>query len=189
MLPPPDPGPIPMHAANATTAICETDRLNHKAAQKLFNNHNNMKDALKTQIIDVATDTYLDELRNRYTGYLGITPRALIDHLLTQYGKITASDITNCCTKMEAPMDATRPIDIYFQIIDDCVQFATDGQVPFTPTQIVQTAYHAVCTSAKAESTMTPVRNGDANPLPNEHGPHSKRSLPINTVSLKNNTN
>jgi hypothetical protein len=147
MSPPPDPGPIPIHAANATTAIRETDRLNHKAAQKLFNNHNNMSNALKTQIIDAVMDTYLGELRNRYTGYLGITPRALIDHLLTQYGKITASDIANCSTKMEAPMDATRPIDIYFQIIDDRIQFATNGQVPFTPTQIVQTAYHAVSKS------------------------------------------
>jgi hypothetical protein len=48
---------------------------------------------------------------------------------------------------METLMDVTRPIDIYFQTIDDCVQFATDGQVPFTPTQIVQTAYHAISKS------------------------------------------
>jgi hypothetical protein len=38
----PDPGAVPIHAANATAAVRETDRLNHKAAQKLFNNHNNM---------------------------------------------------------------------------------------------------------------------------------------------------
>jgi DNA anti-recombination protein RmuC len=44
-------------------------------------------------------------------------------------------------------MDVTQPIDIYFQTIDDCVQFATDGQVPFTPTQVVQTAYHVVSRS------------------------------------------
>jgi hypothetical protein len=44
-------------------------------------------------------------------------------------------------------MDTTRPIDMYFQTIDDCVQFATDGQVPFTTNQIVQTAYHAISKS------------------------------------------
>jgi hypothetical protein len=48
---------------------------------------------------------------------------------------------------MKAPMDVTQPIDIYFQTIDNCVQFATDGQVPFTPTQVVQTAYHAISRS------------------------------------------
>jgi hypothetical protein len=144
---PPDPGAVPTHAVNATAAVRETDRLNHKAAQKLFDHHNNMNDALKTQIIDAVTDTYLGELRNRYTGYMGVTPRDLIDHLLERYGRITASDIANCRTQMEAPMDTTRPIDVYFQTIDDCVQFATDGKVPFTASQIVQTAYHAISKS------------------------------------------
>jgi hypothetical protein len=141
---PPDPGAVPVHAANATAAVRETDRLNHKEALKLFNHHNNMNDALKTQIIVAVTDMYLGELRNRYTGYLGVTPK---DLLLERYGKISASDIANCRTRMEAPMDTTRPIDIYFQTIDDCVQFATDGQVPFTANQIVQTSYHAVSKS------------------------------------------
>jgi hypothetical protein len=105
-----------------------------------------MNDALKTQIIDAVADTYLGVLRNRYTGYMGVTPRDLLDHLLERFGRITASDIANCRTKMEAPMDVTQPIDIYFQTIDDCVQFATDGQFPFTPTQ-VQTAYRAISQS------------------------------------------
>jgi hypothetical protein len=145
---PNDPGAIPVHAANATTAIRESDHLNHKEALTQFNHHNNMNDALKTQIIDAVADTYLGELRNRYTGYLGVTPRDLLDHLLERYGKTTASDIENCRTRMEVPMDTTtRPINIYFQTIDDCVQFSADGQVPFTATQIVQTAYHAVSKS------------------------------------------
>jgi hypothetical protein len=144
---PPDPGPVPIHANNANSATRETDRINHKAAQKLYDNHTNMNDALKTQIIDAVADTYLGALRNGYTGYMRVTPRDLLDHLLERYGRITASDIANCRTKMEAPMDVTQPIDIYFQTIDDCVQFATDGQVPFTPTQVVQTAYHPVSKS------------------------------------------
>jgi hypothetical protein len=78
---------------------------------------------------------------------MAVTPRDLIDHLLERYGRITASDIANCRTKMEAPLDPTQPIDVYFQNIDDCIQFAADGQVPFTALQIVQTAYHAISKS------------------------------------------
>jgi hypothetical protein len=145
---PPDPGAVPTHAVAANAATQETDCINHKAAQKLFEHHNNMNDALKAQIIDAVADTYLGELRNRYTGYMGVTPRDLIGHLLERYGRIMASDIANCRTKMEAPMDPTQPIDVYFQTIDDCVQFATDGQVPFMALQIVhQTAYHAISKS------------------------------------------
>jgi hypothetical protein len=127
---PPDPGAVPTHAVDANAATREADRINHKAAQKLFEHHNNMNNTLKTQIIDAIADTYLGKLRNRYTGYMGVTPRDHIDHLLERYGRITASNIVNCRTKMEAPMDPTQPIDVYFQTINDCVQFATDGQVP-----------------------------------------------------------
>jgi hypothetical protein len=84
---------------------------------------------------------------------MGVAPRDLIDHLLERYGHINASDIANFRTRMEAPMDPTQPIDIYFQNIDDCVQFATDGQVPFTPHQIVQTASHAISKSGMYNDT------------------------------------
>jgi hypothetical protein len=144
---PADPGPVPTHAVAVDAATRETDRINHKAAQKLFEHHNNMNNALKTQIIDAIANTYIGELRNRYTGYMGITPRNLINHLLERYGSITASDIANCKTRMEALMDPTQTIDVYFQTIYECVQFATDGQVTFTALQIVQTAYHVISKS------------------------------------------
>jgi hypothetical protein len=48
---------------------------------------------------------------------------------------------------MTAPIDSTQPIDIYFKRIDDCIQYADDGHVPFTIHQILQTTYHAVSTS------------------------------------------
>jgi hypothetical protein len=48
---------------------------------------------------------------------------------------------------MNEPIDSTQPIDIFFQKVDDCVQYAADGQVAYTTVQILQTAYHAVSTS------------------------------------------
>ena len=48
---------------------------------------------------------------------------------------------------MNAPIDVSQPIDVFFQRIDDCVQYAADGKVAFTTGQIMQTAYHAVSTS------------------------------------------
>ena len=55
-----------------------------------------MDDTLKAQLIDIVNDTYLCEVRNKYTGYLGITTRDLIDHLLDHYGNITPADIEEC---------------------------------------------------------------------------------------------
>jgi hypothetical protein len=47
---------------------------------------------------------------------------------------------------MIEPIDATQPINIFFQRIDRCVQYADDGQVAFTAKQILQMTYHAVST-------------------------------------------
>ena len=106
-----------------------------------------MDDALKAQLIDSVDDTYLCEVRNKYTGYLGINNRDLIDHLLDRYGKITPADIEACKFQMNEPIKSSQPIDLFFQRINDCVQYASDGQVAFTNGKILQTAYHAVSTS------------------------------------------
>ena len=58
-----------------------------------------MEDALKSLIIDSVDDVYIDELRNKYTGYFGITARDLLDHLLDRYGKITPADVEECKKK------------------------------------------------------------------------------------------
>ena len=41
-----------------------------------------MDNALKAQVIDTVESTYLSKMRNKYTGYLGILTRDLLDHLL-----------------------------------------------------------------------------------------------------------
>ena len=40
----------------------------------------------------------------------------------------------------------SQTIDLFFQRINDCVQYASDGKFAFTNRQILQTAYHAVST-------------------------------------------
>jgi hypothetical protein len=142
-----DPGPDPTFAANASNQTKENRRAEHKEHRRIFDNASSMDDALKAQVIDTVDSPYLSELRNKYTGYLGISTRDLLDHLLDRYGKITSADITKCRQRMEEPLDTTEPIDVYFQKIDDCVQYAADGRVAFTADQILQTGYNAISTS------------------------------------------
>jgi hypothetical protein len=144
---PVDPGPTPILPNNTSTTARTNRLLQHTEARRIYDNNQNMDDALKAQVIDTISDTYLCELRNKYTGYLGVSTRDLFDHLLDRYGKITPADIEECKRRMNDSLDSTQPIDMYFQKIDDCVQYAADGQVAFTPDQILQTAYHAISTS------------------------------------------
>ena len=52
-----------------------------------------MDDSLNTQLLDAVEEPYVNELRNRYTGYIGVTTRDLLYHLMDRYGNITAADI------------------------------------------------------------------------------------------------
>ena len=120
---PNDPGALPNIPATASAATCELIRTQHKEERRIFDNHINMDDALKSQVIDTIQEPYIVEMRNKYTGYLGITTRDLLDHLLDRYGKSTPADIETCKQRMNEPIDSTQPIDIFFQRIDDCVQY------------------------------------------------------------------
>ena len=142
-----DPGVLPIIPLNATIAVRENLRVEHKEERRIYDNHINMDDALKGQVVDTIDETYICEIRNKYTGYLGVTTRDLLDHLLDRYGKITPADLEANKTKMNEPIDATQSIDIFFQHIDDCLQYATDGHVPYTAEQILQTVYYAVSKS------------------------------------------
>ena len=77
-----DPGILPQFPARTTTTKREQIIRQHKEDRCIFDNKTNMDDALKGQIIDTIEDTYLCEVRNKYTGYLGITTRDILDHLI-----------------------------------------------------------------------------------------------------------
>ena len=52
-----------------------------------------MDEAFKNKVIETAKDTYIKELKNKYTLFLGVTCRDLLDHLTNRYGKITTMDL------------------------------------------------------------------------------------------------
>ena len=93
---PPDTSITTTHAIGASAEICQTNFLIHKEERIIFDNHQTMEDALKSIIIDAVDGVYVGKLRTRYTGYLGITARDLLDHLLDRYGKITPADVDEC---------------------------------------------------------------------------------------------
>jgi hypothetical protein len=71
-----DPGTLPIISPGATKAVREQLRTEHHEEQRVFDNHHNMDDALKAQVIDTVHDTYLCEMGNTYTGYLGVSQHA-----------------------------------------------------------------------------------------------------------------
>ena len=103
--------------------------------------------ALKSLIIEALDAVYLEEKRDRYTGFLKVTAKDIMTHLIHQYRKITASGQMANKRRIDEPLDPLIPIDVYFKRIDECVKFATDEETAYTPEQILQTAYYAISSS------------------------------------------
>ena len=67
----------------------------HVEEHRIFTNHVNMYDALKTQFLDAVEEPYVSELRDRYTRYMGVTTKDMLDHYMDRYGNITAADLNS----------------------------------------------------------------------------------------------
>ena len=108
-----DPGPLPQYSPNIryTAADREAVAADHKETKRFFDLCNNVDTALKRQLIEAVDDIYLEEQRNRYTGYLTVSTQDLITHLLRRYGKITPGDLNRNNQRMSEPMDPSVPID------------------------------------------------------------------------------
>ena len=87
-----------------------------------------MDDTLKTQLLDAVEEPYVSELHNRYTTYMGVTTRDLLDHLMDRYGNITAADLKANEARINVALDNSIPFDVFFQRIDDAVQYDDDGK-------------------------------------------------------------
>ena len=77
-------------------------------------------------------------------GFHGVSAKNLVDHLMESFGKIRASDLEACRQAVADPIEVDLPIGVYFQWVEDAIQFSKDGKTSFTPAQIVHTEYHAV---------------------------------------------
>eukprot|EP00957_Ditylum_brightwellii_P062291 4726814-Ditylum_brightwellii.AAC.1 len=87
-----------------------------------------MDDVMKKQIQEAIEDVFLRQLRHKYSAYLSVTARDVLDHLMDSFGQIKPADLVENEVQYTKPMDISQPIDAYFAHIDDCIQFASDGK-------------------------------------------------------------
>eukprot|EP00957_Ditylum_brightwellii_P182933 13934715-Ditylum_brightwellii.AAC.1 len=121
----------------ATATEKETAKKKYKEDMIVFNNHTTMAEMLKTYIQDAVEYNYLRPIKKKYSGYLGVGARDMMNHLIDHYGKITPADIVNNNTKFQEGIAMDQPIDAYFLTINDCVQYASNIKATYTVEQIM----------------------------------------------------
>ena len=78
-----------------------------------------MDDSLKHQIIKTIEYTYIAELCNKYTGFMGFKTINLVHHRMERYGKVIETDRKENQTIFYETLDTTMPIHKYFERIDN----------------------------------------------------------------------
>eukprot|EP00957_Ditylum_brightwellii_P119905 9150218-Ditylum_brightwellii.AAC.1 len=129
---------------NTTSQVQYDEDHRYKKELDIYENHIAMDDVIKKQIQETVEDVSMRQLRHKYSAYLGVTSRDVLDHLMDRYGQIKPVDLVENGMNYNKPMGTSQPIDAYFARIDYCIQYASDGKTLHTTKQIITTVLHAV---------------------------------------------
>ena len=119
-------------------------QLQHDEIRRIYDNIGMMDEDIKNQSIYTVEDTYIKELKNKYTRFLIVTCRYLPENLLDQYVNITIMDLKYNNQWMNELIDTSLTIDKWFERINDCIQCVDYENTPYTVAQVIQKAHHAV---------------------------------------------
>ena len=142
--PPENPGPQPEIPERATAPQIASIRFHYQADQLLFQKYINVEQALKTQLVASVDEVFIQSLRNKYVGYSNHTTKDILAYLYTSYAKITPSSLQANDKTMRDPLDPAQPLEVFFTRIEECQEFASAGNTPYTPEQVLNMAYQAL---------------------------------------------
>jgi hypothetical protein len=121
---PEHPGQPPEHAPNATNAQIHAADTTYQRNITDFTTYINTRNALRAQILVALNENYYSILNDPLFGYATITPRDLLRHLTTTYGKITTKDLETNREALKAPWDPNDDITTLWTRIQNCQNFA-----------------------------------------------------------------
>ena len=76
-----------------------------------------------------------------------MTTLEILTQLYTTYGKIKPSDLDTNHDRMKLAYDVNLPIETFFDQIEDAIEFTSAGNAPFTPVQVLNTAYNVIAST------------------------------------------
>ena len=112
--------------------------------QKAYNTYTNATKALRNLILNAVDDQYINELKHINTGYVKVSPLALLDHLWTEYGTIDGSDLTQNEKRMKAPWNPPAPIENLFKQLKTGQEFAFKGSEVITESVMLRYGYENI---------------------------------------------
>jgi len=138
---PQNPGALPTIPAGSTGPQISEIVRQHRETLRVWREYISTEQALKQTLLAAFEDVYFKGLCNRHVGYQNASFLQMIQHLYTNYGIITPTDLDDNDIRMREPYDASKPIEELFDQIEDAVEYADAANAPYNDTQIVSRAY------------------------------------------------
>jgi len=136
--------PGDLHIANGTNNIQARLLENvYKQELRTYEVYTTVIQSLKKQIINAIHPDWLDPIRNQITHDIEVGIPEIFTHLYRTHGKVTASALRK---REEDVRDltfdpSTQLVDVIFTKVERLRDYANAAGAPYTPTQVMDTAY------------------------------------------------
>ena len=135
---PDHPGLQPVHAAAATFAPITAAKRSYDQALDEFKTYATITEKLKQQVLSSVDPIYYQNLEDDTFGYSDVRIPAIIAHLTTTYGTLTASDLESNQDKLTEAWNPDDPIENLWKNIKIVRAIATQGGEPISDGTTIQ---------------------------------------------------
>ena len=94
-IPPINHGPTSIITADATAAIISNGRQSFADATTLFKEYDSADKALKQMFLGAVDKMFVLFLRTKYVGYLNVSNGDILNHLYSEYARISTANLLN----------------------------------------------------------------------------------------------
>ena len=130
--------------------VVQTEQARYNEALRLFNECNNVEQALRQQIIKAVDDLYLMALRNRQTNTIDVTIPVILDYLFTNHGRVTPAMLHHGEKQVkEMYYDPQHPVDVIFNKVEDLLDLSIAARADFTEQQLINIVYVLLTATSK----------------------------------------
>jgi hypothetical protein len=143
-VPPLNPGAAPVFPNGAQGPQIANIRLVFNEAQVMFNTYQNVQKAISALIIGAVDEIYFQALSLLLVGLATQTPLDKLSHLYQAYANINAADVQANDVAMKAGYDVNQLIETLFRQMENAIDYASAGNTPYTPAQVLAIAYQIV---------------------------------------------
>ena len=140
-MPPVNPGATVIITVGSNSAVINSKRQPFNDATVLFKQYDSADKDLKQILLGAVDEMFVRSLQTKYVGYLNVSTRDILEHLYSKYARILADELQKNDVALKNAYDTNQPIESLFGKVEIAVNYAATGNIPYSPTQVVATAF------------------------------------------------